>query len=47
MFKIKVINFDKIRSMVDAASHLDDADETEKAQEVLKSLADFILTNQE
>lgn len=42
MFKIK-IDFCKIRSMVDAASHLEEAGEDGKAEEVLKTLADFLL----
>ncbi len=43
MFKIKEINFEKIRSMVDAADHLDQSDNTDEAKAILVKLANFIL----
>ena len=42
MFKIKSIDFEKIRSMVDAAERLVDADLQEDAEKTLAKLADFI-----
>lgn len=42
MFKIKEIDFNKIRSMVDAAERLVDADLNEDAKDTLNKLADFI-----
>ena len=42
MFKIKTIDFDKIRSMVDAAERLVDADLQEDAEKTLEKLAKFI-----
>lgn len=38
----KKIDFDKIFSLVEAAQKLDEADEEDKAKEVLLSLADKI-----
>jgi len=42
MFRIKTIDFEKIRSMVDAAEKLVDADMNEQAENTLHTLADFI-----
>lgn len=42
MFKIKTIDFEKIRSMVDAAERLVDADMNEQAEQTMIKLADFI-----
>ena len=42
MFKIKSIDFNKIRSMVDAAERLVDADLQDDAEETLDKLANFI-----
>lgn len=42
MFKIKKIDFDKIRALVDAAEKLVDADLQDDAESTLNKLADFI-----
>lgn len=42
MFKLKTIDFDKIRSMVDAAERLVDADLKDDAEATLVKLACFI-----
>ena len=42
MFKLKTIDFDKIRSMVDAAERLVDADLKDDAEATLVKLAYFI-----
>lgn len=42
MFKIKSIDFEKIRSMVDAAERLVDADLQDDAEKTLDKLANFI-----
>ena len=42
MFKIKSIDFNKIRSMVDAAERRVDADLQDDAEKTLDKLADFI-----
>lgn len=42
MFKIKKIDFEKIRSMVDAAERLVDADLQEEAESTLNKLSEFI-----
>ena len=42
MFKIKTIDFEKIRAMVDAAERLVDADIVDKAEAVLIDLSNFI-----
>lgn len=43
MFRIKSIDFEKIQNMLDAAESLDRAEETEKAESVLRDMAKFIL----
>jgi len=42
MIKIKSIDFNKIRSMVDAVERLVDADLQDDAEKTLDKLADFI-----
>ena len=42
MFKIKTIDFEKIRSMVDASERLVDADMQDEAEQTLQKLAEFI-----
>lgn len=42
MIKIKLIDFEKIRSMVDAAERLVDADLQDDAEKTLDKLANFI-----
>lgn len=45
MFKIKIIDFEKIRNMVDAADRLAEAGLDDEAKETLIKLADFIKDN--